>query len=158
MRLQWLLGNFADPQYALPPSRQRALSKHAHDRHMPMGRLIAWSAITIVVPLLLVYKFALPPVLDLAGVTNSGTALTIGVAALGLLAWPLSAWSYGYLYVPAMRKAMRDHGFDVCVGCGYRLAELSEGSTQCPECGRRRETLPGSKTRSEGASGREHEP
>lgn len=34
-----------------------------------------------------------------------------------------------------LRAAMRRHGFDLCLRCGYWLKGLSRDQTRCPECG-----------------------
>jgi len=40
-------------------------------------------------------------------------------------------------------RALREHGYDICLNCGYWLKELPlEKSKHCPECGEEREPLP----------------
>ncbi|MBM4007936.1 MAG: hypothetical protein FJ292_10370 [Planctomycetes bacterium] len=33
-------------------------------------------------------------------------------------------------------RAMRAAGYDICIGCGYRLDRRAPGSDRCPECGK----------------------
>ncbi len=48
---------------------------------------------------------------------------------------------YRSLYVQPIRKAMRDVGYDLCLGCGYELRGLGSDIRCCPECGAERESL-----------------
>ena len=64
MRLRWLFGNYADPQYKLASRAEREVSSRARERYMPTGRLVCWSLGAIVLPALLLLEFALPLVLD----------------------------------------------------------------------------------------------
>jgi hypothetical protein len=40
------------------------------------------------------------------------------------------------------RELLRQHGYEVCVPCGYWLRDLSADSTACPECGEPRRPMP----------------
>lgn len=46
-------------------------------------------------------------------------------------------------YAPLVRLAARQHGYDVCLKCGYWLRGLGETIERCPECGTIREPNPG---------------
>ena len=52
-----------------------------------------------------------------------------------LLFWIWSAWVYHLVHVKPMRRAMGEHGIDLCVECGYLLTGLSDADRGCPECG-----------------------
>lgn len=136
------MGNFADPQYRLTRQEQKDISSLAHARYMPGLRLTTWSVLTIVAPILLLMKFAVPPIIGWLGYAGVSSAKTIAVAIIVLISWPLSAFVYGQMYVTPIRKAMRDRGYDICLGCGYLLNQLPAEITACPECGRRRESAP----------------
>ncbi len=140
MRLRWLIGNFADPQYRLPRSEQKDVSWLAHERYMPGARLAFWTVLTLVLPTVLLITFAVPPILRWLGYAGGSMAHTIAVGVVALLAWPISAVVYGHLYAKPVRRAMRDRGYDICVGCGYLLNELPPDVDRCPECGRPRES------------------
>jgi len=45
-------------------------------------------------------------------------------------------------YARPTRLAVRDTGFEICLGCGYWLRELESGVKHCPECGEVREAMP----------------
>jgi hypothetical protein len=47
-----------------------------------------------------------------------------------------------YCYAPLLRRIMREHGYDVCLKCGYWLRGLPDDTARCPECGAHRETVP----------------
>ncbi len=40
-----------------------------------------------------------------------------------------------YRFAPCVYRAMREHGYDICVKCGYWLRGLPDDSHRCPECG-----------------------
>lgn len=65
---------------------------------------------------------------------GKNTAFAIGAAVLVLLFWPWSAWAYNRIYARPCRRAMRDLGLQICLGCGYRLHGLP-ANANCPECG-----------------------
>ncbi|MCP4591994.1 MAG: hypothetical protein GY842_14765 [bacterium] len=45
-------------------------------------------------------------------------------------------------FAPCVHQATRQHGYDVCVKCGYWLRGLGDEIIRCPECGARREAVP----------------
>ena len=49
---------------------------------------------------------------------------------------------YGAIYVRPLRNAVREHGYDVCIGCGYRLRRLGDDVDRCHECAWEREPMP----------------
>ena len=69
------------------------------------------------------------------GWSNWTPPYLVAYALTVLLFWPWAAWVYRHAYVRPVRQAMRDAGHDVCVGCGYDLTGLGDGSNRCPECG-----------------------
>lgn len=138
MRWRWLLGNFADPQHDLTRRQQHEISNHAHEHHMPGRRFVAWTLLAIVLPALLLYAVVLPLVLSHLGLADRTGPFVIGAIAVSLVVWVLSAFVYGWIYVRAVRRAMRDFGHDICVGCGYRLDGLPPDAALCPECGAQR--------------------
>ena len=45
--------------------------------------------------------------------------------------WAVVFWLLQrYRYAPLLRRVMREHGFDVCIRCGYRLQEV--GNSRSP--------------------------
>ena len=121
--------------------QQHAVSELAHEKYMPSGTFVWWTILGIVVPSLVLFAVALPLSLRMLGLTGQTTAMTIGVIVVILLVWVLSAWVYGIMYTKPARRAMRERGMDVCIGCGYLLAELTGKIERCPECGATREPL-----------------
>lgn len=47
-----------------------------------------------------------------------------------------------YRFAPCVYRAIREHGHDVCLKCGYWLRGLPDDGGQCPECGAEREAMP----------------
>ena len=137
MRFRWLLGNFADPQYKLSREEQRELSDLAHRKFMPRRTFFLWTFVALLVPTGLVYKFAMPSILEWLGLEGNNWGFLWAAVVLIFLFWIWCAYVYGILYTRPMRHAMRERGHDVCVGCGYLLTGLA--SSTCPECGAERE-------------------
>lgn len=143
MNLRWLFGNFTDPQYNLSRRDQHRLSMAAHKRYLSWYRFWGYSLVVIAVPIGLAYRFGIPAVLDLLGLAKHTPGHTWAFAVVSLLVWPYSAWAYRTLYINPVRQAMRDHGYDLCIACGYDLRGLGDTVDRCPECGAKREAMPG---------------
>ena len=143
MNLRSLIGDFTDPQYKLSLREQHRLSITAHKKHLSWYRFWGYSLVVIAVPLGLAYRFGIPAVLGWLGLSGQTLAYNWAFAIVSFLAWPYSAWVYRSLYIQPIRRAMRDHGYDLCVGCGYELRGLGDEVERCPECGEKREAMPG---------------
>lgn len=140
MNLRWLLGNFTDPQYKLARPEQFRLSNMAHKKYVATTSFLARTALIIVPFLLLISQ--LDHILAWLTLPNNGATHAIAMGVLLLLFWPWCAWMYRSLYVVPVRKAMRESGYDLCLGCGYELRGLDDTVERCPECGAPREATP----------------
>lgn len=135
VRLGWLVNNFADPHIRLTREQRRATLRAVHERHL-RGRLLAFSVFVVTPPLLIA--------LWLVAFVDTWLAARFGVSEgvvnmvlIGLIVfatWPWSAWAYGRLYTVPFRRALREGGVRVCLGCGYLLEGIEQPGT-CPECG-----------------------
>ncbi len=47
-----------------------------------------------------------------------------------------------FRFAPCVYRATRQHGYDVCLKCGYWLRGLGGDVKRCPECGAQREPPP----------------
>ena len=146
MNLRWLLGNFTDRQYKLSRRDQHRLSMAAHKKYLSWRRFWGYSLVVIAVPIGLAYRFGIPAALGWLGLTGQTSAHTWAFAVVSLLVWPYSAWAYRTLYIKPVRRAMRDHGYDLCIVCGYEWRGLGDQVERCPECGSWREAMPGKAT------------
>ena len=135
MNFRWLIGNFTDPQYELTRREQMRLSIEAHKNHLSAVRFWSYSLITIAIPVGLVYKFAIPAILNWLGYKTHSPAHALAFAIFSVLIWPYSAWIYRNLYSKPIRLAMRSDGYEICINCGYELKGLGEDIDLCPECG-----------------------
>ena len=135
MNLRWLIGNFTDPQYELSFRDQMRLSLLAHKHHLSATRFWSYSLITIAIPVGIIYKYAIPAILNWLGYKGYTPAYTWAIAILIFLVWLYSAWVYRSLYIKPIRLAMRSEGYDLCINCGYELKGLGEDIDRCPECG-----------------------
>ena len=46
-----------------------------------------------------------------------------------------------FRFAPCVYRTTRQHGYDVCLKCGYWLKGLGDDIKRCPECGTAREAL-----------------
>ena len=141
MNLRWLLGNFTDPQYKLSRREQHRLSMAAHKKYLSWYRFWGYTLLVIAVPLVLAYELGIPTVLGWLGLASQTPAHTWAFVIVSFLAWPYSAWMCRTLYIKPVRRAMRDHGYALCIDCGYELRGLGDEITKCPECGTTRESV-----------------
>lgn len=139
MNLRWLLGNFTDPQYHISRREQFRLSNVAHSKYVPASAFWARTAV-IAAPFLAAFAL-IEPSLAWAGLQRNDVARAAAHAAVVVLFWPWCAWMYRSLYARPVRMAMRDAGYDVCLGCGYELRGLDDTFDRCPECGESRGTV-----------------
>lgn len=92
-------------------------------------------------PFGLAFVYGLPAVLDWLDLSGQRSAQRWAFAVVSLLVWPYSAWAYRTLYIKPVRRAMRDHRYDLCVACGYDLRGLGDKVERCSECGAKREAI-----------------
>jgi hypothetical protein len=133
MRSRWLLGNYLDPGFELSRADLSRISKLAHEKYLGRGAFIKFTAVFVLPPVLVVL-LVLPRVLKAIGYAGDTLAHMIGLGLIVLAFWPWSAWAYGRIYARPFRRALRDLGHSVCLGCGYQRGGLSPGAV-CPECG-----------------------
>ncbi len=136
MNLRWLLGNFADPQYRIPRREQFQLSNIAHARYL--SRRAFWLRTALILLPILVSLKLIKPILAWLGYAGQTGPYLLALASIVFFFWPWSAWMYRSLYVRPVRRAMREAGYDLCLGCGYELRGLDESITRRPECGEAR--------------------
>ena len=96
----------------------------------------------IAVPVGLAFVYGIPAVLGWLGLAGQSPAHTMALAIVCFLVWPYSAWVYRTMYIKPVRRAMRDHGYVLCIECGYELRGLGDETERCPECGSPREAMP----------------
>lgn len=136
MNLRWLWGNFTDPQYNIPRREQFRLSNEAHKKYLPASDFW-WYTALIGAPFIAAFAL-IEPVLGWIGYPRHTGASLIAHALVVFAFWPWSAWMYRSLYVRPVRMAMRNAGYDLCLGCGYELRGLDGAIERCPECGETR--------------------
>lgn len=143
MNLRWLVGNYADPEFQLTRARQREVTRLAHHKHLAGVTLWTWT-IAMTIAGWLAVGLAVRPLSTL--LLNNGlppvAAFLTSILTLCAAVCLMAAWLYRLIYAKPVRRAMRDLGYDVCIGCGYRLRGLNDDIARCPECGHPREPLP----------------
>ncbi|MCA9290864.1 MAG: hypothetical protein KDA25_07035 [Phycisphaerales bacterium] len=134
MNLRWLVGNYADPQYDLTRDEQRRVTALAHEKHLPRAVLLGWTFAFTLFAIGCIWAGTplLTPVLRLAGVPQASALGTIISGTIGTI---IVIYAYRFVYARPARRAMRDLGYDICIGCGYRLDGLGSDIARCPECG-----------------------
>ncbi len=149
MNLRPLLGNFADPQYRLSRKDQTRLTWAAHHQHL-LPRTLWLTVLGMVIACILIFGFAHPLLTSLLsswGVRGDAFpgmpwAWLVSATIYVGIVWIASAWGFRFIYIRPLRQAMRDDGYDLCLGCGYELKGLPDDRTVCPECGTSREAMP----------------
>jgi apolipoprotein N-acyltransferase len=76
----------------------------------------------------------LPWVLGYMGLGGRNGPYIAGLAVICLAVWLASSCAFASVMARPFRRAMRDLGHNVCIGCGYSRDGL-ESRTRCPECG-----------------------
>lgn len=143
MNVRWLVGNFADPEFKLTRAQQREVTRLAHSKHLAGATLWTWTIAMTVVGWIVVGASVKP--LAALLVRNGFSQIAALVCSIAVMCAAVSlaaAWAYRFIYVRPVRRAMRDLGFDVCIGCGYRLRGLPPEIDRCPECGSPRAPMP----------------
>jgi hypothetical protein len=140
MNLRWLWGNYADPEFKLTAAEQRAVTRLAHEKHLPRRRLALWTGAMLVLGWIAfgLGHGPLKALLAPLGVAQAWLASAVIWCALVSI---IAAWFYRFLYAGPVRRAMREMGHDICIGCGYRLIGLPPSIDRCPECGEQREPM-----------------
>jgi hypothetical protein len=140
MRLRWLIGNFSDHDYPLTRREQWRVTWRAHHEHLSQRTLWITTAGLLIAAVVL-FRIAHPPlqvVFSWTGLGHNGSwvasaSVICVVVGLG------SGWAYSFIYRRPVWRAMREGGYDVCLGCGYWLAGHGPDATACSECGRARD-------------------
>jgi hypothetical protein len=141
MNLRWLLGNYSDPEFTLSRREQREVTRLAHRNHLSKLKLFLCTG-GMLVGSWLVIGFGWEPATALIRSAGIPMAPLVTLMVLCLVTVVVSSWLYRFIYVRPVRLAMRDLGYDICVGCGYRLTGLDDTIDRCPECGQPREPMP----------------
>jgi len=141
MNLRWLVGNFSDPEFNLTRHEQRQVTRLAHQKHLSKLKLGICTGGMILASWLMV-GFVWEPAVALFVSIGVPYAQLVTLLILCLIPCVVGAWLYRFIYVGPIRRAMRDLGYDICVGCGYRLQGLDNTVQRCPECGTPRESMP----------------
>ena len=142
MNLRWLLFDYADPD--LPLSfwkRQKVAWRRVPLRTLPSsmrremhrGRIIG------------IFGLMLPVVVfnSMLDLFSSGVGLFIPLLVFAPTLWIWACLLYGLFSRTEHYHRIRLEGFDICLKCGYWLRGLGDEISNCPECGARREPMPG---------------
>lgn len=137
MNLRWLLFDYADLD--LPLSfwkRQKLAWRPIPTRKLPKsvrrGRRVC--AVGLMLPVVVFYS-----VVELF---SSGVGLLVLLVVTAATLWIWGCLLYGLVSRPEHYHRIRLEGFDVCLKCAYWLRGLVDETTNCPECGAKREPMP----------------
>ena len=103
-------------------------------RGMRRGRIIG-IFFGVVLPLIVYYS--------LVDLFLSGVGLLILLLLFAPTLWIWGCLLYGLVSRPEHYHRIRLEGFDICLKCGYWLRGLGDEIRNCPECGTKREPMPG---------------
>ncbi len=146
MNLRWLLFDYADPDLALSFwKRQKVAWRPIPIRTLPSSMHRGRFVCTFGVIMLPVVVF--PPLFNLAvaevDLFSSGVGLFVLLLLFAPTLWIWGCLLYGLVSRPEHYHRIRLEGFDICLKCGYWLRGLGDEITNCPECGTKREPVPG---------------
>ncbi|MDF1810132.1 MAG: hypothetical protein P1U42_10600, partial [Phycisphaerales bacterium] len=138
--MSYLTPILADPQLAIPKKEQYDIagSVKAQWFNKPRNRLLYFASL---IPLIIVL---LSTTFFLARSGNRGLLITV-------LLWTVFSPTYiltiSYLFFitkirPLVYKELHNRGHDICLKCSYKLIDLPQSQTACPECGTPRTPIP----------------
>lgn len=143
MGKRWAYQGFVDAHLELDDETQREVERrmNAYAAKLPAFN---WTLLIMsggVIPLVI---FGTDPWAGWLRATFGWSTQLAGVVAALSLSF---IWIGGCLaifmkiYVPALRRALRDVGYEICVSCGYWMRGIADDSTKCPECGSERQPM-----------------
>lgn len=145
--MSWIWPQYVHRDLGLSPQQRRAVRRDAWK---------IWAGdrknILLYLTLPVAYLIAVPFASDVGGaaaklVNAGGWLYRPARAAAPVVLFVLcfvggGAMLQRYRFAPCVYRAMRQNGYDVCVGCGYWLKGLGAESKNCPECGAARPPTP----------------
>jgi hypothetical protein len=146
--MRWLWPDYVNRALPLSVDQRRAIHRDAWKLWAARKRNIALY-LTLPAFYLLVVWFASDAggrLASLLGVGGSGRRLLRAAAPLLLFVLCFvvgGAVLQRWRFAPCVHRATRQHGYEVCVRCGYWLRGLGPDVRRCPECGERREPIRG---------------
>ena len=147
MNLRWLLFDYADPD--LPLSfwkRQKVAWRRVPLRTLPVS--IRWRRIVFglgtVLPTIVAVPLAIKATTVMASrIGGVGQFIPLLLLLVVPTYWIWTCALYGFVSRTEHYHRIRLEGFDICLKCGYWLRGLGDEITNCPECGTKREPMPG---------------
>jgi len=130
---RWLILDYIDPEITLSRTERRQLHRRSH-RHLGRVR-VPFKFILSLVLLVIAPTVALFMLVDPHLVVVAPAWLIVG-------GYVVLAHGMRTLAGPAVWRALRERGYDVCLNCGYWLRGLPEDEDCCPECGAKRQPMP----------------
>jgi RNA polymerase subunit RPABC4/transcription elongation factor Spt4 len=122
----------------------KAQRKIARARAWSKWRLNRWNLAIYFATFGCLFAVLFLAMLSINQVINSMMPGLVGILFF-IATWVVASLSYRLLqlfrYAPHYRRAVRELGIDVCVGCGYWLHGLDDQIKECPECGLSRSSI-----------------
>jgi hypothetical protein len=139
MSLRWPILDYIDTELPLTTKQRRAINREAWRRWLKRrNNFVLYLA--VIIPLNLILNLVPALIRELTGRSAYwhwpmaiGIYVICAVAAIALL----QRWRFA----PLVRVIVREHGYDVCIKCGYWLRGLDARVDRCPECGAKREPI-----------------
>ena len=136
MNVRGLLGNYLEPQWSLDAAQRREVHRIAHRKYLSRTTLFGLTAVWLVAILvsLKLFQSALGVSLAMFGLGRvAAEFLSHAFIVVPLIV--AGSWTFRFVYLRPIRRAMRDLGYNVCLKCGYWLKGLDDRTPSCPECG-----------------------
>jgi predicted RNA-binding Zn-ribbon protein involved in translation (DUF1610 family) len=122
----------SDPQLGISKVNQLEIAKSAHERSKKKPIYILF------VLGFLLGGFSIVAAFVYAGMTNPNS-VKVPVMVL-LICFPINVVIqtfifYRFLHLPSVKQELYHRGYDICLSCGYVLANVPDEQHYCPKCG-----------------------
>jgi len=149
---RWMAGDFFDPSWSLSREEKRHLTRRAHTLYVN-GRRLAIVTVAMFIVCAVAFVLGQAVINNLSSRAGLPQSITY---VFSFLIMPVSlgfgvGTFYRFLYARPLRRAMREAGYTICIGCGYDLRG-SVARDRCPGCGEVGDQTPGERSADEAGS------
>ena len=134
MNWRWLIYDYIPPELDMPRSRRRAIRREVRAAAREVRQKSGWRLQVLFLICLFTFVYLLKFVRHQL-MPQGLTRRLISFVVFALTAYVLIALIWRARYEKRTYRVLRDHGYDICLECGYLLKGLPDDRDRCPECG-----------------------